>query len=86
MVSRFRSPIDILGLTTEKKTWYRVSLSWGVTPALCEKCASTEEMTDRARQIAKEVFKLKTGDKIIITCGAPGGKPGSTNQIRVEEI
>lgn len=86
MVSRFRSPIDILGLTTEKKTWHRVSLSWGVTPALCEKCASTEEMTEHAKQIAKEVFKLKTGDKIIITCGAPGGKPGSTNQIRVEEI
>ena len=37
MVSRFRCPVDIIGLTTEESTYRKLALSWGVTPALCEK-------------------------------------------------
>ena len=32
MVSRFRSPVDIVGLTTDKKAWRKLALSWGVLP------------------------------------------------------
>ena len=42
MVSRFRPPVDILGLTTSEKTWRKLALSWGVTPALCEVYDSTD--------------------------------------------
>ena len=31
MISRFRSPVDIVGLTTNEKTWRKLALSWGVT-------------------------------------------------------
>ena len=34
MVSRFRAPADILGVTTDVKGWRKLALSWGVTPAL----------------------------------------------------
>ena len=30
MVSRFRSPVDILGITTNEKTYRKLALSWGV--------------------------------------------------------
>ena len=32
MVSRFRSPVDIIGMTTNPKVWRKLGLSWGVTP------------------------------------------------------
>ena len=30
MVSRFRSPVDIVGMTTDPKAWRKLALSWGV--------------------------------------------------------
>ncbi|MBQ7339064.1 MAG: hypothetical protein IJW40_11525, partial [Clostridia bacterium] len=37
MVSRFRSPVPIIGLTTNEATWRKLALSWGVIPVMCEK-------------------------------------------------
>ena len=34
MVSRYRSPIPILGVTTKEKVFRKLTLSWGVTPLL----------------------------------------------------
>ena len=34
MVSRFRVPVDIVGMATNERVWYRLALSWGVQPIL----------------------------------------------------
>ena len=86
MVSRFRSPVPIIGLTTDERTWRRLSLSWGVTPAMCEKFSSTDVLFYTAKKIAKEMLSLKRGEKIVITGGDTSGKSGNTNLIKVEEI
>lgn len=86
MVSRFRSPVDIVGMATNKKVWYKLSLSWGVTPALCETFDSTEVLFYHAKQKAKEVLDLKDGDAILMTGGRTDGRSGNTNIIKVENI
>ena len=86
MVSRFRPPMDILGLTTNERTWRRLALSWGVTPALCDEFTSTDVLFYNAQQVAKKTFNLKKGDKIVITGGVTNGKSGNTNLIKVENI
>ena len=86
MVSRFRSPVDIVGLTIDEKTWRKLALSWGVTPIMCEKYPSTEVLFYSAMQIAKKSMKLKKGDRIVITGGITNGQSGNTNLIKVEEI
>ena len=86
MVSRFRPPMDILGLTTNERTWRRLALSWGVTPALCDEFPSTDVLFYNAQQMAKKVFNLQKGDKIVITGGVTNGKSGNTNLIKVENI
>ena len=86
MVSRFRSPVDIIGLTTDEKTWRRLSLSWAVTPKLCEMFPSTEVLFYGARKIAQEAFHLQKGDKMVITGGVTNGMSGNTNLIKIEEI
>lgn len=85
MVSRFRSPVDILGMTTNVKTWRKLSLSWGVYPALCEEFNSTDVLFYIATMMAKEKMHLKSGDRIVITGGAPG-QTGNTNLIKIEEV
>ena len=85
MISRFRPPIDIVGITTDKRTWRKLALSWGVTPVMCEELPSTEVLFYTAKKMAKEALKLEKGDRIVITGGVTNGTSGNTNLIKVEQ-
>lgn len=86
MVSRFRPPVDIVGLCIDEKSWRKLALSWGVTPIMCEMYPSTEVLFYSAMQITKKAMKLKKGKRIVITGGITNGQSGNTNLIKVEEI
>lgn len=86
MVSRFRPPVDIIGMTTSLKAWRKLNLSWGVTPVLSEEFNSVDVMFYHAMQKAKQVFGLSKGDNVILTGGQTNGKSGNTNTIRLETI
>ena len=86
MVSRFRSPVDIVGLSVDEKTFHQLALSWGVLPVMCELYPSQEVLFYSATRIAKKVLSLQTGDKVIITGGSQMNRPGSTNTIRFETV
>ena len=86
MVSRFRPPVDIVGLTTNEKTWHQLALSWGVTPMLCEQLPSTEVLFYTAKRLAESKLFLEKDDKIVITGGLTNGQSGNTNLIKVEQI
>lgn len=86
MVSRFRPPVPIIGLTTDEKTWRRLALSWGVIPAMCEVYNSTDVLFYIAKKIAEEKLSLQSQDKIVITGGDTSGASGNTNLIKIESI
>ena len=86
MVSRFRCPADIIGTTTDTKTWRRLKLSWGVTPILNEKYDSQELMFEEGIRDAIEILNLKAGDKIVLTGGTIDGSPGNTDTIKVVTV
>ncbi len=86
MVSRFRAPCDILGLTTDEKTYRKLSLSWAVTPVKCEVYDSTEVLFYTAKKTAAATFSLTKGDRIVITGGITNGSSGNTNMIKVESV
>lgn len=86
MVSRFRSPVDILGFTTDERTWYKLALSWGVTPVLSEKFDSIDVLFYNAKRAAIDVFNLKKGDHLIATGGMTNGISGNTNLLKVETV
>ena len=86
MVSRFRCPVDIIGMTTSEKIWRKLNLSWGVTPVLSEEFDSVDVMFYHAVRHAKTVFKLKKGDNVVLTGGRTSGESGNTNTIRLEVI
>ena len=86
MVSRFRCPVDIVGMTTSKRAWRKLNMSWGVTPVLSEEFESIDVMFHYALHNAKSVFKLSKGDNVVLTGGKISGKSGNTNTIRVESV
>lgn len=86
MVSRFRCPVDIIGMTTSERGWRQLNMSWGVTPVLCAKYESMEEMFANDMSKAKEVFQLTEGDNVVLTGGLMDGNTGNTNMIKVESI
>ncbi len=86
MVSRFRSPVDILGITTNKKTWYKLAMSWGVTPVMVEQFDSTDVLFYTAKNKAIEVFDLQSGNKLVLTGGMTNGVSGNTNIIKIEAV
>lgn len=85
MVSRFRSPTDIIGVTVDEKVWRRLALSWGVTPVLTEEYPSIEVLFYHAKELAKNHFNLKKGDLFVIT-GGQMHQSGNTNLIKIETV
>lgn len=86
MVSRFRPPVDIIGMTTSRKAWRKLNLSWGVTPVMSEEFNSVDVMFYHAMQEAKQIFGLVKGDNVILTGGQINGKSNNTNTIRLETV
>ncbi len=86
MISRFRAPVDILGVTTSEASMRKLALSWGVVPALSEEYTSTDVLFFVATRLAREKLGLRPGDKIVITGGVINGKSGNTNLIKVEVV
>ena len=86
MVSRFRCPVDIIGLTTNEKAWRKLNMSWGVLPVITEKFESNEVMFYNALRQAKATLRLSPGDNVVMTGGVIGGPKGNTNLIKLEVV
>ena len=86
MVSRFRCPIDIVGMTTSERIWRRLNLSWGVIPILNEEFTSTDVMYYHGFNVAKDILGLESGDNVVMTGGLINGTAGNTNTIKVETV
>ncbi len=86
MVSRFRCPADIIGMTTSMRAWRQLNLSWGVTPLLSEEYGAIDIVFYEALKAAKKQFDLCPGDNVVMTGGQINGQPGNTNMIRVDAV
>lgn len=86
LVSRFRTPIDIIGMTTDRKIWRRLSMSWGVTPVMADQFPSMEVMFYYAKKAAIDALNLQPGDNMVLTGGPVNGQQGNTNTIKIETV
>jgi pyruvate kinase len=86
MISRFRAPVDIIGLTTDEHAWRKLAMSWGVTPIMTETVTSTDVLFYNAKAIARRAMSLRPKDKIIVTGGLTNGTSGNTDIIKIETI
>lgn len=85
MVSRFRPDMPIIAFVTSKKAYHQLSMSWDVSPYLMDEYYSTEELSIRAIDRAKEMPYIGKGDVLIVVAGIARQVDGS-NLMRIEKI
>jgi pyruvate kinase len=84
-MSKLRSQIPIVALTTQEKTLFRFPMIWGVLPLrLQKKIDSRSDMTE-LEDLLKSHKLVDKGDKIVIIAGF-SMNVGGTNFLRLHEI
>jgi pyruvate kinase len=86
-VSKFRSPVPILAMTSDRSVMNRLSLLWGVYPYQVRRLATTAEIFAAAKRAAahhKLVNRKK--NRIVVVCGDPSSPRGTTDLLRVQRV
>jgi pyruvate kinase len=86
LVSSYRPPVPILGVTDQNRTWRQLSLVWGVHPVMCELEVNYENMLGIAREYLLRNRLAEPGQRIVVTAGIPFHVAGTTNMLRIEEL
>jgi len=86
LVARFRPSCPVLGLTPNPDTARQLTMSWGVIPVMAKAFSDTDDIFHQARQRAREYNIAGPGGKIVVTAGAPPGRPGTTDLVKVIEV
>ncbi|MGL5720943.1 MAG: pyruvate kinase [Brevinema sp.] len=82
-VRRYSPEIPVLALADDETTARQMLLVRGVTGELTNKNLNYEQFVEYGIQRAKEIFKLKAGDLVVVTYGQKIYQSGTTNSIRV---
>ena len=83
MMSHHRPHSPILAVTPDRGVQRQLMLCWGVTPLYAPRTEDTDEMLAHAVQAAREQDLVRVGDTVVLTGGAAGSLPGTTNLLRV---
>jgi len=86
MVSRFRAPKPIIGLTSNERTWRKLAMSWAVKPMLCDEYYSIDVLFYHAVKAARTSGIADKNDQVVITGGMTNGESGNTNLIKLEVV
>jgi pyruvate kinase len=86
-VSKFRSPVPIVALTSDPLVMSRLSLLWGVYPYQVKRLETTAAIFSAAKKAAID-SGLITGSnsRVIVVCGDPSSPQGTTDLLRVQTI
>lgn len=86
LLDRLRPEMPLLAMTSNEKTFHQMSLYWGVTPVLCDRCSHVSEAFNVLSAYALKYGIVKYGDLVALTAGTPFGVSGTTNMMIVESI
>jgi pyruvate kinase len=83
LMSRHRPQMPIIAVTPDPGVQRALALCWGVISLSAPRTENTDEMLAQAVQAAQMRGLVEAGDTLVLTGGAAGSAPGTTNLIRV---
>jgi pyruvate kinase len=83
VMSRHRPRTPIIAVTPNPRVQCQLALCWGVSPLFAPRTQDTDEMLAHAVQAAQKRGLVQEGDTVVLTGGAAGSPPGTTNLLRV---
>lgn len=85
-ISNLKPRCLILAATNSEIVARSLALNYGVYPTIVPTSESTDEVIAVAKEKAKEVMGVKSGDIIAITGGFPKNGTKTTNLLKIEEV
>jgi pyruvate kinase len=85
-IARYRPSSTILALTPSINTYYQLNMVWGVIPELSKLTKNSQELFNKAFELAKKRNFLQKNDSYVIVSGFPLGEPGTINQIKAGQF
>lgn len=85
-ISKYRPRCPIIAVTPSPTVQRQLALCWGVRPLLSKRTESTDETITGAVRAAQEHGLVKQGDVVVITAGAAGSGPGTTDIMKVQVV
>ena len=85
-LSQCRPSAPIITVTPSEKVAKKLALAWGVLAIVADRFATTDEMMEKAVEIAKTKELVKVGDTVVISAGVPMAEVGTTNLLKVSEV
>jgi pyruvate kinase len=86
LVSSYRPPVPIIGVSDQVKTYRRLALVWGVIPVQCFTELTYESLLACARAYLIDSGIAQPGESVVVTAGYPFHVRGTTNMLRVEQL
>jgi len=86
LISKYRPHCPIIAVTPSPRVQRQLALYWGIYALLCRRAESTDEIIAGAVRAAQEHGLVKRGDVVVITAGAAGSEPGTTDIIKVQVV
>jgi pyruvate kinase len=83
IMSHHRPRSPIIAVTPDKSVQRQLVMCWGVTPLFAPRTEDTDEMLAHALDAARDRGLVRQGDTVVLTGGAAGSPPGTTNLMRV---
>ncbi len=85
LVSKFRPPVRLVGLTPQDTARRRTALMWGAEALLVPMKSESVDLISAAERVLVDGGIARHGDRIVIVSGTAGSS-GSTNRIYVHRI
>jgi pyruvate kinase len=86
LVAQYRPEVPIVAVTPSQAVQRQLALCWGVTPLLAPRADDTDSMINYAVDAARRRGLVDGKDTVVVTGGAAGSTPGTTNLIRVLDV
>jgi pyruvate kinase len=86
LISLYRPPVKIMGLSSSAEVCRQLSISWGVTPVINEHHVDVSAIIQSGTDKAKDYGFAQPGDRVLITTGFPLGSSGGTNLVKVSVV
>ena len=85
-ISNLKPRCPVLAATNSEEVARSLALNYGVYPTVVPASESTDEVIAVAKEKAKEIMGIKSGDIIAITGGFPKNGAKTTNFLKIEEV
>jgi pyruvate kinase len=82
-LARERPGHPIIALAPNITAARRLAFVWGLEPRVCAQPADIAAMTDTASRLAADLGFARTGERVLIIAGPPGGSPGAADTLRL---